>query len=625
MTRTTIARTLAAAVAVLLVSTIATPVTAATAPTYQVTYVARTCATYTDVMANLARNNLQESLRDLGPDTVYSPGQPISATVEESAPPIGRSCTPLTNWRFTLGQGIIGKSPSSLQLSTVSSPYSTSIVTGASTPILNSSGTPTGGSLAGAVTVALTQAQVDRAQQGQRLWAQGGTPSQPLNGLETQYGFAALRCAVDNLNGDNVEWIGFPGGATHVFCYYYAVQPPPEAGTIIVRKELAAGSNGPNSFQFDGNISYGDTDGDSQNDFVLTPDTGVPASQTFIRGEVTGGAPPWDFTELAQPGWTLVGGAPTCTQTGGSGIVITGATVEVTLEAGDVVTCTYVNSQDRTGLLTLTKSTTGGVGTFPFTIDVPSPDPDISTSVTTLDVGEQVLVDDGFGLPGTYTTTETLPAPTVRGTWELDRVDCNGTSVPFTASGQTRTASAAFIAGDEAICTFENVFSPAGSLTITKTSLDGVDEFGYDVFEVDVGTDDVQQFRVAATTTAEGVPVTAVGDSLDGLIVGDADKYIAVRELLPPGPIGFVWVLSSVTCTGSTPAYQTSGGLVIIQLTDATPDVVCAFTNRLELQLPSLAPTGSPVSPIALLVAVALASGGVVLMVSSRRSSRARV
>ncbi len=613
-----IARVIAAVVAAVLAVTVASPVSAATTPTYLVTYVARSCATYTDVMANLARNNIQESLRDLGPDTVYSAGQPISNTVEETAPPVGRVCTPLPNWRFTLGQGYVGKTPATLQLSTVSSPYGTSIVTAASTPILNSAGVATGGSLAGAVTVALTQAQVDRAQQGHRLWVQGGTPAAPLNGLETQYGFAALRCAVDNLNGDNVEWIGFPGQATHVFCYYYAVQPPPEAGTIIVRKEITTESNGPASFQFEGNVSYGDTDGNAQNDFVLTADTSLPGSQTFIRGEVTGAAPPWDFTEVPQLGWTLVNGEPDCTQTGGSVVTITGATVEVTLEAGDTVTCTYVNSQDRTGLLTLFKTTAGGVDTFPFSIDVPSPGTDLNTSVTTSGEGEQTPVAGGFGAIGTYTTTETLPVPTVRGSWDLAGVDCDGTSVPFTASGQTRSASATFGAGDTAICTFENVFSPAGSLTIAKTSLDGVDEFAYEVFEVDVGTDDARQFRVAATTTTPGVPVTATGDALDGLIVGDPDKYLAIRELLPLAPAGFDWALESVTCSGSTPVYDLGGSLVIVQLTDAEPTVECAFTNRLAVALPVLPLTGSAPVTLLLFVGVAVLTSGILLVSRSR-------
>lgn len=39
----------------------------AQAPQLKVTFAARVCNDYTDIMANRARNNLQESLRDLGP------------------------------------------------------------------------------------------------------------------------------------------------------------------------------------------------------------------------------------------------------------------------------------------------------------------------------------------------------------------------------------------------------------------------------------------------------------------------------------------------------------------------------------------------------------------------------
>jgi len=41
------------------------PASAATNP-FTITLVARQCHAYTDVMANLARNDIQESLRDLG-------------------------------------------------------------------------------------------------------------------------------------------------------------------------------------------------------------------------------------------------------------------------------------------------------------------------------------------------------------------------------------------------------------------------------------------------------------------------------------------------------------------------------------------------------------------------------
>ena len=68
-----------------------------------VTFVARVCPTYRDVMANLARNDIQESLKDLGQDSVYTPGQPIDPDVEAQRQP---RCEPLPGWQLTLGTGI---------------------------------------------------------------------------------------------------------------------------------------------------------------------------------------------------------------------------------------------------------------------------------------------------------------------------------------------------------------------------------------------------------------------------------------------------------------------------------------------------------------------------------------
>ena len=53
---------------------------------YFVTIAARQCPTYTDIRANRARNNIQESLKDLGADTPYAAGQPISPAIEISKP-----------------------------------------------------------------------------------------------------------------------------------------------------------------------------------------------------------------------------------------------------------------------------------------------------------------------------------------------------------------------------------------------------------------------------------------------------------------------------------------------------------------------------------------------------------
>ena len=70
-----------------------------------------------------------------------------------------------------------------------------------------------------------------------------------------EYGFGALRCATDDLNGDNVEYIYFPTGVTHVFCYGLYVRPSPTAGSITIKKQVSGGPPGP-SFPFQRHISY---------------------------------------------------------------------------------------------------------------------------------------------------------------------------------------------------------------------------------------------------------------------------------------------------------------------------------------------------------------------------------
>ncbi len=104
-------------------------------------------------------------------------------------------------------------------------------------PELSPAGNDTGRSIAGAVTLELTDAQV-RAANSHKLWVQGGTATQPLGPVPGQYGFASLRCANDNLNGDNVEFISFTTNQRNVFCYTYLVKPPPKAGVIVIKKAV---------------------------------------------------------------------------------------------------------------------------------------------------------------------------------------------------------------------------------------------------------------------------------------------------------------------------------------------------------------------------------------------------
>ena len=124
------------------------------------------------------------------------------------------------------------------------------------------------GTIEGAVTLQLTADQIAQASKGNSLWVMGGTPTDPV-ATPANYAFGALRCGVDNLNGDNVEWVTFPNNSIHVFCFAYYVMPPPPAGTIIVRKRLSIPAGAPDvppqTFRFTGNLSFTPDPADSNN------------------------------------------------------------------------------------------------------------------------------------------------------------------------------------------------------------------------------------------------------------------------------------------------------------------------------------------------------------------------
>ena len=165
----------------------------------QLTVAARVCPSYTDISANRARNNIQESLKDLGVDTAYPNGDPISPAKEDA---FQKNCSPLPDWTFTLGKSYKSRAVSGPwgSLSIVTSAFTQApIVTQPSVPLLDVTGQPTGDQIRGAVTITLTKEQADLAAKTSQLWIQGGTPTDPiLNGTYPgQYGFGALRCAIE--------------------------------------------------------------------------------------------------------------------------------------------------------------------------------------------------------------------------------------------------------------------------------------------------------------------------------------------------------------------------------------------------------------------------------------------
>ena len=207
------------------------PQQAAAQTGYYMTLVSRVCDDYTDIMANRARNNIQESLRDLGPDTVYASGEPVTPALEDA----NNNCQPLASpWGFTLGSSIGGQDEGSYGRLSYVNGVNGSVATVAQVPELDAAGTDTGRTIDWAVTIELTPEQVDLASRN-ALWVQGGSPGDPLNGQASVYGFGALRCAIDGLNGDNVESNKFPTGTQHVFCYAYYVNPPPTSRPAAIR------------------------------------------------------------------------------------------------------------------------------------------------------------------------------------------------------------------------------------------------------------------------------------------------------------------------------------------------------------------------------------------------------
>jgi len=250
-----------------------------------VTIAARSCPSYEAITANRARNNIMESLKDLGADTPYgSNGLPlvVDPAVEAQVQPL---CTPIDNWTFTLGKGYQTRAVPGVwgSLSKVLDPFSPTIYTQDHVPLRDSSGHPLGGGqqIYGATTITLTAEQRQLATTSSKLWIQGGTPTLPITDPET-YAFGALRCATDNLNGDNVEWISYPPNTTHVFCFAYYVKPAPTSGTINVVKNYTLPPNTlPQRVRYTGDISF------DNGEFFLTAGTGSPARISFIRAAGT--------------------------------------------------------------------------------------------------------------------------------------------------------------------------------------------------------------------------------------------------------------------------------------------------------------------------------------------------
>ena len=559
------------------------------------TLVARQCDTFSEITGNRARNNIQETLVPLGADSPYgnpaiSPPVPniVTPQVESKYQP---NCRPITAWEFTTAGAYASRAftdPRFGSLSIVKDPVFRTVTTKASIPLLDEQGADTGEQIQGAVTLELNSDEIKQLNKGSNsFWIQGGSPTKPITDADN-YGFAALRCATDNLNGDNVEWVAYPPSTRHAFCYAYYVRPRPETpGKIVIKKVLTPQSAPTTVFQFESNASF-----TADNLFTLAPSGNSSASTSFERAS----GQTWSFEELV-PAFANADPKPTCVSSVGNSTSTVDpsnpAKVSVLLGAGDTVTCTFTNSPATTlNGLVIRKVSLGGVDTFGYKVrdkaDKVVAEPSITTTEPGVSASKKV---DAAEAGKTYTIEESLPDSDV-GDWALEAVSCTGgQSGPFPLGKVTVPSSGS------AFCTFRNRFTPAGRIRVYKRTLGGTGTASFQIRPVKVSgkgyEDDLSgtEFQQIATTKAPVTPVRAepkrgARDSTEKIDVGT----YAIQETASVPDGGGVWRLVAIDCD-RTPVFSQQGRIVV-RLTADDPHVNCTFTNKLDKKpTPPIPPT----------------------------------
>jgi uncharacterized repeat protein (TIGR01451 family) len=534
---------------------------------YFVTFVARACPAYTDIFANRARNNILESLKDLGPNTQYGTSGRLVNPVDEGKPPQDL-CRPLTGWQFTLGRSYRSRAVTGPwgSLSIATSVFQHAIVTRRFTPLLDQNAVQIGhDEIAGATTIELTGEERQQASATNRLWAQGGTPQDPvLAGTfpGPLYGFGALRCATDNLNGDNVEYIYFPAGVTHVFCYALYVSPSPTAGLITIKKQLTGAPVGDNpAFPFRGNISY------DPNGFQLRSGQAID----FYRA---GGAT-WSVTEGAVAGYQLTSVLCTAKTSAGtpgqSAATVVGGTASIALLAGEHVTCVYSNRYvPPAGGLELRKVTRDGTGRFTFEITPTSGGESRTVHAATTEPNVPVDAEPSLLTlaPGSYSVLE-RPTSSPDGHWRLAEVDCNGSVRSTTAPVQVSIQS-----GRNTTCTFTNAFAPTGSISLAKITSGAT---GRATFLITPSSGPGDQYLQHATTTEPGVAANALPNTAADATNHVPPGHYTIVEELPSSDLTSSWTLVSVLCNGVPVPFDE--GVVDLTLTPGQPHQRCVFED----------------------------------------------
>ena len=538
---------------------------------YKLTLAARSCPNFTNIMANKVRNNLMQSLQDLGVDSLYTQSAfsgPVRPSVEDLSATGQDACSPMSGWTFGLSNGTNGKDTGDFgSLSKLKTPLSAQVTTLSNVPELDELGNNTGRTISGAITYNLTKAQI-AGLTNKTLWVQGGIPGSPLNG-RSDLAYGTLRCATDNANGDNVEWVGMSPGGRHVFCYAYYVSSAEQSGQIIIQKTVPKGGSGVN-FGFSGNLSF------NNNGAFSLPAGG---SQTFVRAagqqwDVSEDAPvaPFELTDL------------NCNSSNSTSTItppnLITRSVSITLGAGDTVTCTFTNELRPKAKLELYKVSNGAVGTFGFSVSDSVPNVLYSDNTTVTTEGAPTLVKSSDGLaPGNYTVTETSLPSTFGGNWgqpTISCVDVDGNTVSTT--GTPDAGSVVALNGKDVACIVENTFTPNAKIHVISKVTGGSGVISADSSYIVTSKSDASTNTLSLTNADWDDAGSQTGDLTD-LPFGDYN----ITAQPPVNTDTSTWTLDSLSCDGGA-SYTLNDPNVDLTLDDSSntaPEITCTYVWRI--------------------------------------------
>lgn len=294
-----------------------------------------------------------------------------------------------------------------------------------------------------------------------------------------------------------------------------------DSGVVTIIKEVAAGSDTSQSFEFSGpdGASYSLKDGESE---------------SFLLGAGT-----YTVTELVPSGWDLTG--LVCSDpTGNSTVDLGNAEATVVLDVdnsgedpvGEDITCTFTNEEVEVeeATITIVKEVTVGSTSqeFGFTGD-------LGTFSLKHNESKSFIV-----APGTFQVNETVPNG-----WTLDDADCDDAGSSDPRTGVTVAD------GDDVTCTFSNS-RDQGTIIVKKETVPDEDpnttEFGF------------------TGPNGNTYNLTDDGQNSFTLFTGN---YSVAETTVPNG-----WKLTSSSCSGDDDGTDPSNIVL-----DKGETVTCTFTN----------------------------------------------